>query len=110
MQDFGLLVADGIGFEGDGRFHGREREELEQVVGNHVFKRAGSLVEGAAMLDSDGFGGGNLHVIDVGTIPKRLDHAVGKAEDHQILDGFLPEVVIDAENLFFGEDLFQFFV
>jgi hypothetical protein len=38
------------------------------------------------------------------------DHAVGETEDHEVLDGFLAEIVVNAENLFFGEDFFKFFV
>ncbi len=110
MQDFGLFVADSVGFERDGRFHGREREELEEVIGHHVFEGAGGFVESAAVFDANGLGGGNLHVIDVSAIPKRLDHAVGEAENHQVLDGFLAEVMVNTENLFFRQNLLKLFV
>src|SRR5579859_817772 len=62
------------------------------------------------MLDADRFGGGDLHMIDISTIPKRLDHAVGEPEDHQILDCLLTEVMVNAENLLFGEDLLNVLV
>ncbi len=39
-------------------------QELEQVVGDHVAQRAGRLVEGAALLDADRLGRGDLDVVD----------------------------------------------
>ena len=66
VQDFGLFVAHRVGFEGNGRLHGGQRQQLEKMVGNHVAQRAGSFIERAAMFDPDGFRGGDLHVIDVG--------------------------------------------
>ena len=110
VEDFGLFVADFVGVEGDGRLHRGHGEELEEMVGNHVAKGAGGFVEAAAMFDADGFGGGDLHVVDVIAIPERLDDVVREAEDHQVLDGLFAEVVVDAVDLIFGEDLFQIFV
>ena len=110
MEDFGLLVADCVGVEGDGRLHGGQREELQEVVGHHVAQRAGGFVKAAAMFDAHGFGGGDLHVIDVMAIPDRLDDAVRETEDHHVLDGLFAEIVIDAVDLVFGEDLLQILV
>src|SRR6202035_5502733 len=41
VEDFGLLVADLVGVEGDGRLHGGHGEELEKMVGDHVAESAG---------------------------------------------------------------------
>ncbi len=57
------------------------------------------------MLDADGLGGGDLHVIDVAAVPHRLEHAVGEPEHEQVLNGLLPEIVIDAIHLVFVEML-----
>ena len=57
------------------------------------------------MLDADGLGGGDLHVIDVAPVPDRLEHAVAEAEHEQVLDGFLAEIVIDAIDLVLVEVL-----
>ena len=75
------------------------REHLHQMVLDHVAQRAGPFVVARAALDADGLGRGDLHVIDVAPVPDRLEHAVREAEDQQVLDGFLAEVVIDAEDL-----------
>src|SRR5579862_782993 len=110
VEDFGLFVADGVGVEGDGGLHGGKREELEEMVGNHVAESAGGFVEGAAVFDANGFGGGNLDVVDVGAVPERFDNAVGETENHDVLDGFFAEVMVDAVDLLFTEDFFQFLV
>ena len=36
-------------------------------------------------------------------VPNRLEYAVGEPDDHQILNGFLPQIMIDAEDLRFVE-------
>ena len=100
VQDFGLLVANFVRIEGDGRLHGRHGEELKEVIGNHVAERAGGFVETTAVFDADGFRGGDLNVIDVIAIPERLDDVVGKAEDHHVLHGLFAEIVVDAVDLF----------
>ena len=76
------------------------------MIGNHVAKRAGGFIEAAAMLYANGFGGSDLHVIDVVAIPQRLDDVVGETKDHQILNGLFSKIMIDAVNLVLGEDLF----
>jgi len=59
MKDFCLLVADFIGVEGNGGFHGGHGEQLEQMVGHHVAESAGRFIEAATVLDANGFGGGD---------------------------------------------------
>ena len=73
------------------------------MVLNHVAHGAGIVVVAPAALDTDGFGHGNLHVIDTGTVPARLENAIGKAQRQQVLDRFFTQVVVDAINAGFGE-------
>jgi hypothetical protein len=77
-NDFGLLGADRICIEGDRRLHCRHRKQLKQVVGHHVAKRAGLLVEHAALLDTDRLRNCNLNMVDLLPIPKWLKKAIGK--------------------------------
>ncbi len=105
LPDFDLFGADGGGFEGDGRLHGDEAEELHDVVLDDVAEGSGGLVERAAAFDADGFGGGDLDVVDVVAVPDVLEDAVGEAEDEDVLNGLFAEVVVDAEDLVFVEDL-----
>src|SRR6267378_4660365 len=113
LQDLQFFVADGSSVERGGRFYGDERGKLQDVALNHVTERARGFVETAAALDAQSFGGGDLDVIDVIPVPKRLEYSVAKAENEQILDGILAEVVIDAVDLLFVEnikdDAIQFF-
>ena len=109
-EDLHLLLAHGVGIEGDGRLHGGERHALQQVVGHHVAQRTGLFVKGRAALDAEGFGGGDLHVLDVVAVPHRLEDGVGEAEDQDVLHRLLAEVVIDAIDVLLVEDLEDGFV
>ena len=46
-----------------------------------------------------------MHVIDVIAVPKRLENAVAKAQDEKVLHGVLAEVMIDAVDLLFVENV-----
>ena len=104
LPDLELFAAHAFGLEAGGRLEGDEREQLHHVVLDDVAQGAGLLVEGAAAFDAEGFSDGDLHVVDVVAFPDRLEDAVGEAEDEEVLDGLLAEVVIDAEDLALVED------
>ena len=75
------------------------------MVLKHVAQRAGAFVVCRAMLDADSLRGRDLHVVDVAAVPDRLEHAVAEAKDQEVLDGLLPEIVIDPVDLLFIEML-----
>jgi hypothetical protein len=75
------------------------------VVLEDVTRGTGLLVERAAVLDADRLGHGDLHVVDVAPVPERFEDAVAEAEDQQIADRLLAEVVVDAIDLRLAEDL-----
>ena len=54
-QDLRLLVADRIGPERARRLHRRQRDQLKEVIGNHVAQRAGLVVVAAAPFDARRF-------------------------------------------------------
>jgi hypothetical protein len=64
----------------------------------------------AALFHAERFGYGDLHVIYVAAIPDGLENAVGEAEDQDVLHGLFAQVMIDAIDLAFGEDLADFLV
>ncbi len=41
----------------------------------------------------------DLHMIDVFLVPKRFEYAIGEAKHQQVLDRFLPHVMVDAVRL-----------
>jgi len=51
------------------------------------------------MLYTDRLRSGDLNVINMFSIPHRLEETIGKAERHNVLDRFLSEKVIDPVNL-----------
>ena len=75
------------------------------MVLHDVAHRARAVVVAGAFFDPDRFGGGDLNVIDVLTCPDRLEDAVREAEDEDVLDGLLAEVVIDPKDLVLAEHL-----
>ena len=80
------------------------------MVLNDVAEESGLLVEGAATFDADGFSGCDLNVVDEVAVPDVLEDAVGEAEDEDVLDSLFAEVVVDAEDLVFLEDLIDLVV
>src|SRR5208282_518849 len=110
VENFGLLVADGVGVAGDGRLHGGEADELHDVVGHHIAQRAGVIEISAAAFEANFFSHRDLDMVDVTAVPDRLEDSVGEAEGHDVLDGFFSEIVIDAVDLFFVGDFEQLLV
>jgi hypothetical protein len=80
------------------------------MIRNHVAQSARRIIITTARFDADLFSDRNLHVIDIISVPDRLENAVAKAENQNILHGFLAEIMIDAENLIFLKDRAQFFI
>ncbi len=103
-QHLQLLVAHRIGLHRARRFHRHEAQKLQHVVLHHVAQRAGLVVIGDAVFQPDGFGHGDLHVVDMGGIPQRFVERIGEAQRHQILHRLLAEIMVDAEDLLLVED------
>jgi hypothetical protein len=96
-QDVDLGVTHAVGAEVDGWFHRDEAEQLQEVVLDHVAERAGTVIVAAATaFHAQVLGAGDLHMVDVAVVPERLENGVGEAQDHDVLGGFLAQVVIDA--------------
>ena len=80
-------------------------EQLQQVVLQHVAGGAGGVVEAGPGADADVLGHGDLHRVDVLGVPQRLEQVVREAQRHDVLDGLLAQVVVDAEHVVAGEDV-----
>src|SRR5437867_12863729 len=99
MQHLGLLIPNGVGPERDGRLHGRERHQLEKVVGDHVPQRSILLVVAAPSLHPYRLRQGDLYVVDVAPVPDGLEDPVAEAKNQNILDRLLSQIVIDPVDL-----------
>ena len=105
-DDFHLLIADAVGGKVGGWLHRDEAEELEEVVLHHVAQSSGLLIIASTpTLHAEVFRAGDLDVADVAAVPERLENRVGETQHHQILGGFLTEVVVDAVGVLFREGL-----
>ena len=73
------------------------------MVRHHVAHSPDIIEVAPTPFDTDSLGIGDLHVIDIVTVPKRLKNAVTEAEDEQVLHCLFAEIMIDAIDLIFGE-------
>ena len=69
------------------------------MVLHHVAQRARLLVIRPARLHADRLAHRDLHVVDVLAVPERLEDAVGEAQDQDVLDGLLAEIVVNPVDL-----------
>ncbi len=99
LQHLELLGEQRLGVEGDGFLHGGERHQLQEVVLDDVTGGADAVVVTGPAADADVLGHRDLDVVDVRPVPDRLVHLVGEAQRQYVLDGFLAQVVVDAEHL-----------
>ena len=94
-----LLVLYVLGRQRHRRFHGHERQDLEQVGDDHVPVGAGCVVERGPPLDRQRFRHVDLHVAKVGAVPDRLVEPVREPEGQDVVDRFLAQEVVDPEDL-----------
>jgi hypothetical protein len=71
---------------------------LEQVILNDIANSARFVIKRAPALDTEVFRHRDLHTLHVGTVPKRFGERIRKAEIQHVVDGSLPEIMVDAEN------------
>ena len=107
-EQFDLFIADGFGLQRHRRFHRHQGEHLQQVVLHHVTQGAGFLVITAAGADAQFLAHRNLDVVHRLAVPELLENRIGKTEHQNVLDRFLAEVMVDAENLFFMREPGEF--
>src|ERR1700722_6587300 len=90
--------------EADRLFHGSEREQLHQVVLDHVAGRTDAVVVAPASPQADVFGHGDLHVVDIVGIPDRVEQLVGESHREDVLHRLFTQVVVNAEHRLLGKD------
>ena len=74
------------------------------MVLHHVPQRAGFfIITAAAAFHAEVFGAGDLDVADVAAVPKGFENRVGETQHHQVLRGFLAEIMVDPIGVAFVE-------
>src|SRR6266576_2224339 len=68
------------------------------MILHYVADGAGLIVKGAAALDSEIFGHGDLNTFDMSAIPERLKERIREAGIKHVVDGPLAKVMVDTEN------------
>ena len=104
-QHLELFVTDRVRIERHRRLHRDDAQQLQQVVLHHVAQRAGLVVETRAAAHADRFRDRDLHALDIRRLPQRAENRIAEAQHHQVLHGFLAEVVVDPVDLRFVEML-----
>ena len=98
LEDLRLFGAQVLGVQAEGLLHCGEGEQLQQVVLDDVAGRTHAVVVACAGADADVLGHRDLHVVHVVGVPERLEHLVGETHRQDVLNGFLTQVVVDAEH------------
>ena len=86
------------------RLHGRQADELHDVVGHHVAQRSRGVVISTATFDAYSLGHCNLHMIDVVAAPDRLEEAIPETKYQDVLHRFFAKIVVDAIHLPLAEN------
>src|SRR5215472_3712224 len=77
------------------------------MVLDHVRQRASFLIIAPPAVDADGFRRGDLYIVHIPAIPDRLEDPVAEAEGQDVLHRLFSEVMVDAVNFAFIENLVQ---
>ena len=77
------------------------------MVLDHIAHGAGFFVVLTSGIDADILRDRDLDIVHVAAVPDRLEDAVAEAEHHDVLDGLLAEVVINAIDLVFSKGLIE---
>ncbi len=102
-QRLHLFIAHRGRVHAGGRLHGDDRQNLEHMVLHHVAQRADAVIIGDAAFQAHGFADSDLDMVDAGRVPQGFEHQIAKAQRQQVLDGFLAQIMVDAENLILFE-------
>src|SRR6478672_628950 len=107
LQNLNFFVAYRFTIGSDRWFHRQVRQDLEQVVLNHVANRAGLVVECPPALNSEVFGHGYLHALDLIAVPERLQNCILEPQKNHVTHRSFPQVMIDAKDVLLVESTEQ---
>ncbi len=78
---------------------------MQQVVLNHVAQLTGLIEVAPAALDADFLGNRDFHVGNMVLVPLGLEQAVGETQGNEVLHRVLAQIVVDAVDAVFREEL-----
>src|SRR5580704_18329095 len=74
------------------------------MILQNIANCAGFFVESASARDAKRFRHRDLHAFHIIAVPDGLEEGVRKAEEEQIFDLFLAQIMVNAKNRRFGKD------
>src|SRR6266849_760575 len=104
-RDFG--VANRLRIVGDRSFHCQQRQDLEQMILEHVPNGTDFLVEAATSADTELLCHRDLHTCHVIPVPQRFQEGVCEPEVEEILNRLLAEKMVDAVDRRLGKGLMK---
>ena len=69
------------------------------MILHHIAHSTRRVIISTATINRDGLGDGDLDIVDIMIIPKRLEQNIGKAHGHQVLYGFFTQIMVDTVDL-----------
>lgn len=100
-QDVDLAVPQGLFVEARRQLHRDQGQDLEHVVLHHVPQGAGAVEVARPALQAQVLLPQDVDLLDVPTVPYRLQDPVGQAQRDQVMDGGQPEDVVYPEHRLF---------
>ena len=107
LQHLHLLVTNVLAIRAHRGLHRKIAKDLEEMVLNDVSNGAGLVVKSTAPLHPEFLCHGDLHALDVVSIPERLHERVGEPESHDVVHRPLGEIVVDSKDRGLGESRVQ---
>ena len=92
------LVAEIIGIENCRRFHRGKRYQLNEVILYHITQCSGSFIKPSTLFDTQILYCGNLYIVNVITVPQRLEDAIGKTQSQNVLRSLFTQEMVYTVN------------
>lgn len=103
LEDLDLFVTDGLRVEGNGSLHGQEGQDLQEMVLHDVSDYADGVEIAAAAFGAEALFERDLDALDVVSVPGSVQELVTEAQNQEVLDELLAQVVVDSEQFFLFE-------
>ena len=103
-QHLDLLGLQRRRIEADRLFHCGQRQQLHQMVLDHIAGGTDAVVIAGPSAESDVFGHGDLYVVDVVRVPDRVEQLIGEPQRQDVPHRLFAQVVVDPEHRLLRKD------